>query len=245
MLSEIDLPELEEEGPVAQPQIVLPAGVAVDEAPEPEPAVEPGPGPEPEPIPTDYQLPDEMVELLAEPDEPDDEPEPYEPAAYEAPDEYEDPQVTEMRRRAEAAERKAAHERELRVKASRKDWEAEARRVFRLGEVPLLTDDEIAGIRADSRKGFIREAKAVADRNKQVALRFAPQPATPEPAAGTADEEQIRADERERVLAEMWGRPPGGGTPAPSNSGQAERLARARRSGNLKDIMKARIFPDG
>lgn len=191
--------------------------------------------PEPVPVlvetPTDYELPADLAALLDEPEEIPDDPEPV-AAVEEVDDEFTDPQVVQLRKELEKERRKTEHERKLRVQTARKDWEAEADRVFRLGDVPLLTPEEIASIQADSHRGFLRDAKAIADRNKVIAQRFH-QPAAPAPAVEA------------RVQAETWGDPPAAGPVADATSvGQQDRLARARRSGNLSQILKAHMFPD-
>lgn len=211
----------------AQPEIILPASVSS----EPEPVVE---------TPTDYELPADLAALLDEPEEfeDDDEPEPA-VATVEEPDddEYVDPQVAQLRRDLEKERRKTEHERKLRVQTARKDWEAEADRVFRLGDVPLLTPDELQSIKADSKRGFLRDAKALADRNKVIAQRFQPVAA---PRVNKPDPEVVRAQEAAR-----WGSPPNEGPTADAGSiGQQERLAKARRSGNLANIFKAQLFPE-
>lgn len=204
--------------PMTQPaEIVLPASYT--------------PEPEPEAVATDYELPADLEALLDEPEDVYEDDEPDEPAAVADDDEYVDPEVARLRKQLEKTQKKAEHERKLRVQTARKDWEAEAARVFRLGDTPLLDDTEIKQIRADSKRGFMVEARAIADRNKQVALRFQTPGRPAAPAAPTA--------------AEVWGAPPGDGTSVPAERvGANPRLERARRNGNLTDIFRERIFGD-
>jgi hypothetical protein len=205
------------------PAMTQPAPALVQPEPEPAPVVVEAP--------TDYELPADLAALLDEPDEIPDEPEAA-AEVEEVDDEYTDPQVAQLRKELEKERRKTEHERRLRVQTARKDWEAEADRVFRLGDVPLLTAEELASIQADSHRGFLREAKELADRNKVIAQRFH-QPAAP------ASPVEVRAQ------AETWGAPPAAGPVADATSvGQQERLAKARRSGNLSQILKAHMFPD-
>lgn len=216
-----------EGAPVTQPQpeLVLPGRV---EAPvEPEPVA----------VPTDYELPADLEALLEEPEEFEYEEEQPVPVADEAAvvddDEYVDPQVLKLRRELEKERKRTEHERKLRVQTARKDWEAEAARVFALGTVPLLDNAELAGIKAESKREFMRQAKALADRNKAVAQRF--QPTAPAPVVVPREQ-----------TAEAWGEPPAATSTAASadSVAQQQRLARARRSGNLSAIFKAQLFPD-
>jgi hypothetical protein len=189
---------------------------------------------EPEPV-TDYELPADLEALLDEPDEFEIEDEPDELAAAADQDDedgYVDPEVVKLRRQVEKERRRAEHERKLRVQTARRDWEQEAARVFRLGDVALLDGDEIKGIKAESRREFLRQAKEIADRNKQIARRF--QPARPVERG------------RERPAAETWGAPPAAETVVPDTASEQQRvrLDRARRSGNLSNILKAHLFPD-
>lgn len=206
------------------PAMTQPAPVVQEPEFVPEPVVE---------TPTDYELPADLAALLDEPEEfEDDEPEAVAEVEEPDDDEYADPQVAKLRKELEKERRKTEHERKLRVQTARRDWEAEADRVFRLGTVPLLTAEEIGSIQADSKRDFLRKAKALADRNKVIAQRFH-QPAAPAPAV------------EPRAAAETWGTPPAGGPGADAGSiGQQERLAKARRSGNLASIFKAQLFPD-
>lgn len=213
-----------EGAPVTQPhpEAVLPAPAHAEPAPEPVVAV------------TDYELPADLEALLEEPEEfaYDDEPEPVADEVAVDDDEYVDPQVAKLRRELERERKKTEHERKLRVQTARKDWEAEAARVFSLGAVPLLDTAELQSIKAESKREFMRQAKTLADRNKTVAQRF--QPATA--AAPAVPREQT---------AEVWGTPPAATSPASADSvAHQDRLAKARRSGNLSAIFKAQMFPD-
>jgi hypothetical protein len=104
--------------------------------------------------------------------------------------------------------------------------------VFRLGDVPLLDDQDLASIKADSKREFMRQAKALADQNKRVIIRVAPVQPSPQ---------EVRTQEK----VEEWGPPPAGTPPSdlPDNHHEA-RLAKARRSGNLGNIFGALIDRD-
>jgi hypothetical protein len=196
-----------------------------------------------EEIPTDYELPSAWADDLDDDEEPEQiiaEVEPYVEAAED--DEYTDPEVLKLRKQLAAEQQRSSHERKLRVQTAKKDWASEAKQVLRLGTVELVSDAELAGIDADSRRDFRRKAKDIADRNKEIALRFAPKTAAP--AVESADvEEQIEARARE-IEAERWGRPPATGPAANANSPVNERLRKAQRTGNLAEIFKARLYGD-
>lgn len=206
--------------PMAQPQeLILPASYT----------------PEPDPAPTDYEIPPDLAALLDEPDdEPDefenDEPEPAAEVVDNPDGEYEDPgaEVAKLRKQVQAAEKKAAHERNLRVQTARGGWEAEAATVFRLGDVALLEDAEIKAIKADSKRDFMRQARAIADRNKAVALRFQPAAGVPRPAVPPA---------------QVWGAPPASGPAVPMPSVGANERRQPRRPGNLVDLARTWIAP--
>lgn len=191
-------------------------------------------------MPTDYELPPELDYLnepdtLEDPGEIDDEPEPVPTVAESVPefdeDDLLDPRVREVLAQNERLKKKAAHEQQLRVKTTRPTWEQEAKRVFRLGDVPLLDDEDLASIKADSKREFLRSAKQIADRNKRVIVRVAPA-ASPRPA------HEVRAEEK----AAEWGPPPSAAPPSDVQDNDREaRLAKARRSGNLGKIFGAMI----
>lgn len=194
--------------------------------------------PEAAPMPTDYELPDAYA-FLNEPDEPeaDDDLELPPAAAIEQveldEDDLADPRIRQLHEQAKAAEKSAAHERGLRLKASRPQWEQEAERVFRLGDIPLLDADDLRSIKADSHRDFLRQAKVIADRNKKAALRFAP--ASPAPVQRAP--EIISRDKQE-----MWGQPPAGQPPADLADNKREaRMAKARQSGRLSDVIREMI----
>jgi len=189
--------------------------------------------PEEAAMPTEYELPPEYAFLNEdEPEAEDDDPEPAAEAPAEEPielddDDLLDPRVAALKAENERLRKNAKHERALRVKTTRPTWEQEAKSVFRLGDVPLLDDDDLASIKADSKREFLRQAKTIADRNKRVVIRVAPA------ASGPSTEEVRLAEKREK-----WGEPPT--TVPPSDlevNDREQRLARARRTGNLGKII--------
>lgn len=189
------------------------------------------------PVPAaDYALPDDLAWLNDdEPDEEDELPIAAEadPAADEAEfDEAEidaDPRLAKLLAERKAADKKAAHERGLRLKQARPAWEAEAVRVFRLGDTPLLTEADIKAIKSDSRNDFLRKAKAVADERKQWLEQSGFQP-------------QRAPEIVTREKQEQWGPAPAGAPPADLADNNLEaRLARARRSGKLSNSIKEMI----
>lgn len=188
----------------------------------------------------DYDIPPDVAALLDEPDEEDEEEDLPPAAVVEEEDdedqvdysdgEYVDPEIRKLQARLAKSEKRAEHEHKLRVQASASKWEDEAKRVFRLGPLELLSDEELKSITATSRKDFLRQAKSIADRNRSVAERFGAtfQP-TPAPAVDTRRQD--------------WGTPPAGAPSAqPESIDKQERLARARRSGNLTGIIKAHLY---
>lgn len=190
-------------------------------------------------MPTDYELPAEYG-FLNETDEPAEEDDLELPPAAATEtveldeEDLADPRLKALHDEAVAARKSADHERNLRVKASRPQWEAEAQSVFRLGEVDLLDADDLKSIKADSHRDFLRQAKVIADRNKKAALRFAP--ATPAPAPQPAPE--IISREKQ----EMWGQPPAGQPPADLRDNNREaRINKARQTGKLANVLREMI----
>jgi hypothetical protein len=226
-------PQLEEvTGQVSEPEIVVPAGYQQQEVVQEE-----------EPVSFDYELPADVAALLEDDEPEDEEEETFLPAAEEddeltlAEDE-DDPRVAQLQAQLAKERKRTEHERKLRVQSSSKTWAAEARKVFNGGPVELLSDDEIDGIKADSKKDFFRKAKALADHNRKIAERFAPR------AAAAPDAEQIRAEERARAEA-AWGKPANAGVSAPASREQQDALQRARRTGRLENSLKAMIYGAG
>lgn len=162
-------------------------------------------------------LPDDLAELLDEPDltEIDEE---------VAPDEYADPD--ELARELAKTRRLLEHERTQRITVSRKAWETEAKKFFPLAD--------LTGITADSRRGFLRKAKEQHGRNYLLLKPQLDELAAQKKAADAALAANTRAGE-----ANKWGPPViGAGGPPPSTTAD-ERLVAARRSKNLKASVRA------
>lgn len=214
--------------------VTLETGATVSTVEAEAPAAE-APAPEAEPAVVGYDLPEDLADMLDEPDEYDEPTAEPEVEAEAEPDEYVDPQVAKLQRQLAAERKRAEHERKLRVQSSSKNWEAEARKVFNKN-LELLTDSDLASIKADSHRGYFAQAKEIADRNLAVAKRFAVAAAPDTDAARAA---QAQAD------ADRWGPPVVGDPSAPAESvGYQQRLEKARRSGRLENILRVQMFPD-
>lgn len=184
----------------------------------PEPVAEPE-AVEPPADPFAVEIPPELAALLAEPeiDELEDDPPAYEPPVSAAPDdgEYVDPEVAELRKRAEAAEKKAAHYEKLRLDASKKTWAAEAKEFF-----PLSNPDDIS---ATSRRDFLRQAKSRHDSLKPTVEAFL-----------AAEREKLQAQ-----AAAMWGRPTVAGPQVPGQATEeVEAERRAQEAGGFDGLLK-------
>lgn len=191
---------------------------------------------QPEQAPTDYELPAEYATYFADDEAPEDEPDDPEPlpAAEQVEldeDDMADPRIAALHAQAERERKRADNEHKLRVKSSRPAWEAEALRVFRLGETPLLTESDIKGIRAESKRDFIRQARAKADDRKAWLAEAGISASPPAPAPPTMEQRQ-----------QAWGPPPSSTPPASSETNDMEsRLARARGTGQLRNSIKEMI----
>lgn len=164
-------------------------------------------------------LPDDIEQLLDEP-ELDDE------SVQALVEEIDDPD--ELARELAKARKQLAFEKDQRVKASRKNWEQEAQKFF-----PLC---DPAAIHADSRRAFLKAAKA---QHQRTYALLKPR----------LDEiEQIKATAREQALAEeraavagAYGKPTvGTGTPPPSTTAD-DRLEMARQRRDLRGSIAAMI----
>lgn len=145
----------------------------------------------------DPEVPEEIQSLV---DEPDFEVEAEEEVSAanedwdDAEGEYVDPQLLEERKKRIAAEKKAAHYEQLRVRDARKEWEQEAAKYY-----PLANAKKIE---ATSRRAFLRQAKQAHEENKPFVL------AAIEKQKGELAAERERI--REEVKAELeaaWGKP--------------------------------------
>lgn len=197
------------------------SGLAVVQAPEPA---------------TDYALPDDLSWLNDDDEDIDDEPvnivtgQPAEPEFDDAELEA-DPRIAKLLAERKQAEKKAEQEKKLRLKSSRPQWEAEAERVFQINGIKLLSEQDIKGIRAESHRDFLKQAKAKADERKQWLEQ-----------SGALVNRQPAPEIVQREKQEQWGPPPAGVPPASSSDNNLEtRLAKARRSGKLSNSIKEMI----
>jgi hypothetical protein len=171
------------------------------------------------------ELPEDILADLQDDDEEDEEPEePEEDYVAESDDEYTDPEVAKLRARVKSAEKKAEHERKLRLTSEKKKWAAEAAKFFPLADPSTIT--------ADSRRAFRREAQKQHERLK--------------------NNPQFKAfldSERQKVRAEAqaaWGTPTAGpGVQASEVRAQQEGLEQAKRSGRLDKIIYERFKQAG
>lgn len=171
----------------------------------------------------EVELPDDLERLLDEPafDDPDDD----EPETIAR---YEDEEPDELARRLAKTERALTYERDQRLKVSRKNWEAEGTKYFPLADV--------SSIKADSRRAFLREARA---QHQRTYTLLKPRLDEIEHIKQTAREDAL-AEERARV-AGAYGRPmvgAGGSAPAPTDQ---ERLAASRQKRDLRAGVRALI----
>lgn len=109
--------------------------------------------PEPEaPEPSTWQADTEGLDFLEDDDEPEPPAAPVEEEEEVEPEWDEDPAASKLRKDLAKANKQLAWEREQRVTASRKNWNAEAERRFPLADVE--------NIQADSRRATLRAAAA-------------------------------------------------------------------------------------
>lgn len=197
-------------------------GLAPTDAPaEPEvEAVEQEPEAEFDPSP---ELPDDLVAELDEPDfeEPEASFEPEE--KYEAEeDEYEDPALSAERNKRVALEKKLKWLEEQKLKSDRKRWVEKDAKYFPLADVQSIAQ------RAKSRGEFARLAKAENERIKKI--------------PGIA---KMISEKSKQEIVDQWGEPSGGPGMVPSDATDAaEKHAKVRREGNLKETIKS-MFETG
>lgn len=139
---------------------------------------------------------------------------------------YEDGDTEERKRRIAAEKRTAWLEGRL-ADQNRSKWEAEAKKYFPLSEHALKS------IKADSRRAFLREARAAHDSVVPYV-----RPLVEQLAKAT---EQTKAEARlegRQEAANAWGAPTTGPGQVPVQAGQRnDELAEARKSGNLAKII--------
>lgn len=154
------------------------------------------------------ELPEDIEALLTEPDYEEEAEE--EVAAEEEADEEEewDDEKRELRKKLLAAEKKAEFYENQRAQSERKNWVKEVNKHFPYADAEA--------IKATSRRGFLRAAKAEHEGIKaRVDTALESRRSQLE-----AEREQIRAEERKR-LEEAWGKPTTGPGVAPARAAEA------------------------
>lgn len=155
----------------------------------------------------DPEVPDDIRALV---DEPDFEAEAEEEIAAsveeewdeDGQDEYVDPRLAEERKKRVAAEKKAAHYEQLRVKAERTKWEDEAAKFYPLADVKKID--------ATSRRAFLRAAKSRHEETKPFVLRGIESHKQDLQAEFDAKYAEAKAE-----LERAWGRPLAGSSQVP------------------------------
>lgn len=149
----------------------------------------------------DPELPEDLAAFLAQDDEP------VAPQAEEdaftfqdtGEEEFEyDEEKAALKKKLQKLEAKAAWAEEQRVKAVRPKWEAEAEKFFPFADS--------TSIQADSRRGFLKEAQAQHERNKQIFGTRGQKAAEAVVAAAQAEAEQIKANAKAEA-EKAWGNP--------------------------------------
>jgi len=161
---------------------------------------------QPEEFNLDPEVPEDIQALVDEPDfeaEAEEELHAAVEEEWEQDDEYADPRLAEERKRRMAAEKKAAHYEQLRVKDARKGWESEAEKFYPLADVKKID--------ATSRRGFLRAAKNQHDAMKPFVLKGI------ETYKGELQAEYDRKLAEKMVeLESAWGKPLSGSAQTPA-----------------------------
>lgn len=180
--------------------------------------------------PFEVEVPDDLLmELALEEDEDPEEEEPEE----EDDDDFSvpDPKLSKALAR---AQKEAAFYKERVVKSSRTKWEDEAKKFFPLAESVLPQ------IKAESRRSFLRQAKAAHD----TVLPFVKTAVERVNAEKATAIENATAEARAQA-EKAWGKPTvegGPSTPAELDD-QQKRLEKARRTGDFADTVRTMLFP--
>ena len=225
--------EAEDETDASNEQVVVDTlntlgNPAYTEAPQiTEQVVEQEPAPEPEfsidrELPEDIQLDLDTEDELDLPElEAEEEPEQYED------DEYADEAVLAERKKRVALEKKLAYVQNQKLKADRKTW------VERDAEYFPLADAKGIAERASSRREFRRLAKAEHERLKPFFL-----------AQVKAREDALR-EAHQQKQAQAWGKPMTGPSVPTEATEYVENIEKARRTGSLRETIKARMLGGG
>ena len=145
-------------------------------------------------------------------------------------DEYEDPEKARLAKQLARAQKQLQWEKEQKVKASRKNWEAEAQKYFQFSNPSI--------IQANSRRAFLKEAQ----RQHEAVAKVA------KPVFDQLAEERKRLKEQALAEAraeaeERWGRPiagPQGANNYLENTQTVERK-RLESARGLTSVIKARL----
>lgn len=178
-----------------------------------------------------WETPEELKDILDAPeyedddDDDDDEPE----QVPELDDEYDDPEKQRLAKRLAKMQKQLKWEKDQKIKASRKNWEAEARKYYQ------FSNPEV--IQATSRRAFLKQAEAqhmaVAKVAKPVFDRLAKE--------REKMKEQAMAEARAEA-EQRWGRPTTGpSAPVNQSNTQGNRRERLESSKGLKDVLKAKL----
>lgn len=188
---------------------------------------------EDDPFPSwEIELPDDLRDDLELPEAEDDDV----VAELEGTEEYQllDEEGRKLLARARAAEKKAEHYENLRLREAKRGWKEEALKFFPLAAHAL---DQIAND-AKSHRDFRRKAQAA----HEAVVPYVKE--VTDKAKAVIESEKEKARTEARADAEhAWGRPAkGGGTPVEASITQ-EQVARNRERGDLASTVKAMIFP--
>ena len=140
----------------------------------------------------------------------------------------------EVLKRLHAAEARAAHFEQLRVKEAKKNWSEEAKQFFPLAE-PFLDE-----IQATSRRGYLRTAKNVHERMKPIV-----EEKVLKPAREAIEQEKTKAKEEAEIEARAaWGQPlhDDANRPTPEALVSLESQQRRQRRGELSDTIRGMLF---
>lgn len=182
------------------------------------------------PFNLDPELPEDIAQLLEEPEIEDE----SVPPSFETQEEEEfeyDEEKASLKKKIKALEAKAAWSDQKRVEAARGKWEAEADKFFPLADPASIT--------ADSRRGFLREAKEQHDRNKKIFGSRGQQAANALLESARAEAEQIKATAKAEA-AKAWGSPGVNLTPqSPGSQTSPEQYDEAYRRGGLAAAIRS------
>lgn len=180
-----------------------------------------------------WEVPEELQELLETPDfeEDEDDEEPLAPAAEFEVDEYADPETAKLAKRLAKAEKQLQWEKQQKIKASQKLWQAEAAKYFQFSAPST--------IQANSRRAFLKEAQ----RQHEAVAKVA-KPIFDQLAAEKAKLKEQAIAEARAEAAEMWGRPTTGPTGAQiiQENTQTVKRARIESSRGLTGVLKEKLL---